>query len=195
MTDPCNPLHFTLEKILDGPIDLQPKGNVMKNRMSVMLAVFVAICLITPIAVSGSPATELVEKNVITQWRSIKKKIPRITVGELKTRMDNGETFVLLDVRKESDFLAGHLPGALHINRGELEFAVATAIPNTETRVYVYCRTGIKATFAARTLIDIGYTNVARVADSFKGWLEAGYPVYNRHGAFVLQPNGFEKKE
>ena len=109
--------------------------------------------------------------------------------------MDNGDEFVVLDVRQEADFLAAHLPGALNISRGELEFAVATAIPETDTRIYVYCRTGIKATFAAHTLIDIGYTNVARVADSFKGWLESGYPVYNRHGEFVLQPNGFEKKE
>jgi rhodanese-related sulfurtransferase len=109
--------------------------------------------------------------------------------------MDKGDDLVLLDVRSEADFLAAHLPGALNINRGELEFAVATAIPDTETRIYVYCRTGIKATFAARTLLDIGYTNVVRVTDSFKGWLEAGYPVFNRHGEFVLQPNGFEKKE
>jgi len=167
----------------------------MENRISIVLGVLVTIWLITPAAVFSSPATEQVEKNVITQWRSINKTVPRITVGELKSSMDNGEIFVLLDVRKEADFLAAHLPGALHINRGELEFAVAKAIPDTETRIYVYCRTGIKATFAARTLLDIGYTNVARVVDSFKGWLEAGYPVYNRHGVFVLQPNGFEQKE
>ena len=101
----------------------------MKDRISVLLAVLVAICLITPAAVSGSPATEQVEKNVITRYRSINKTVPRVTVGELKSGM------------------------------------------------------------------DIGYTNVARVVESFKGWLEAGYPVYNHHGEFVLQPNGFEKKE
>ena len=167
----------------------------MKNRVSVLLAMLVVFCLSGPAAASGSPAAELVEKNVITQYRSIKKEIPRITVGELKNSMDKGETFVLLDVRTEADFLAGHLHNALHIDRGELEFAVAKKIPNTDTRIYVYCRTGIKATFAARTLMEIGYTNVTRVVDSFKGWLEAGYPVYNRHGVFVLQPNGFEEKE
>jgi rhodanese-related sulfurtransferase len=167
----------------------------MEKKMSLLLTVLVMICLITPAAVSGGPTAEQVEKNVITHWRSLKENIPQVTATELKSRMDKGDEFVVLDVRKEADFLAAHLPGALNISRGELEFAVATAIPDTDTRIYVYCRTGIKATFAARTLIDIGYTNVARVADSFKGWLEAGYPVYNRHGEFVLQPNGFEKKE
>jgi rhodanese-related sulfurtransferase len=167
----------------------------MEKRMSLLFTLLMVVSLIIPTAVSGSPAAEQVEKNVITHWRSIKKTVPQITAAELKSRMDKGDDLVLLDVRSEADFLAAHLPGALNINRGELEFAVATAIPDTETRIYVYCRTGIKATFAARTLLDIGYTNVVRVTDSFKGWLEAGYPVFNRHGEFALQPNGFEKKE
>lgn len=145
-------------------------------------------------ALADSSSAQL-EKNVITIWRSIKKSVPHMTTADLKKKMDKGDSFVLLDVRSEADYQIAHLPGALHISRGELEFSAPTKIPDADTPIFVYCRTGIKATFAAKTLLDIGYSNVTRISDSFKGWLEAGYPVYNRHGEFVLLPNGFEKKE
>ena len=160
----------------------------------IVFLLVVSLLATSSFTVAGS-SNEQVEKNVITIWRSIKKSVPQMTTAELKKKMDKGETFVLLDVRSEADYQAAHLPGSLHISRGELEFAAAAKIPDTDTPIYVYCRTGVKATFAAKTLLDIGYSNVTRISDSFKGWLEAGYPVYNRHGEFVLLPNGFEKKE
>lgn len=164
----------------------------MRYKISFLLVV--GLLAVSSFTYAGSSSAQ-VEKNVITIWRSIKKSVPQVTAAELKNKMDKGDSFVLVDVRSAADYQAAHLPGALHISRGELEFAAPAQIPAVDTQIFVYCRTGVKATFAAKSLLDIGYTNVARISDSFKGWLEAGYPVYNQHGEFVLVPNGFEKKE
>jgi rhodanese-related sulfurtransferase len=143
----------------------------------------------------GWSANEQVEKNVLSLWLAVKKEVPQIPAAVLKSAMDRGDKFVLLDIRNDADYQAAHLPGAVHITRGDLEFEAPSKLPDIGAKIYVYCRTGVRSTFAAKRLLDIGYTNVVRVSDSFEGWVKAGYPVYNRHGEFVLVPNGFEKKE
>jgi rhodanese-related sulfurtransferase len=172
--------------------------TIRHSALSVFLIISVLILPSTSFSTNvqvEKSSNEQVEKNVITLWRAIKNTVPQITVTELKSAMDKGDKFVLLDIRNDADYKAAHLPGALHISRGDLEFDAPSMIPDTDAKIYVYCRTGIRATFGAKSLLDIGYTNVARVSDSFQGWVKAGYPVYNRHGEFILVPNGFEKNE
>jgi rhodanese-related sulfurtransferase len=99
----------------------------------------------------------------------------------------------LLDVRTSEEFKAGHLPKAVNIPRGTLEFMIGKHYPQKDAEIVVYCRTDARAALCAKTLSDMGYTNVKNLKGAFKAWGEAGYPIYNRHGEFKMI--AFEKKE
>jgi rhodanese-related sulfurtransferase len=78
--------------------------------------------------------------------------------------------FVLLDVRTEHEWEAGHIPDAVHIPRGLLEFKVEEQIPNKDTRVILCCAGGARSALAAARMREMGYTNVAYVADGYEGY-------------------------
>ena len=116
-----------------------------------------------------------------------------VTVDGVKKDIDTGRNFVLLDVRTSEEFKAGHLPNAVNIPRGTLEFMIGKHYPQKHVEIVVYCRTDARAALCAKTLSDMGYTNVMNLKGAFKAWGEAGYPIYNRHGEFKMI--AFEEKE
>ena len=89
----------------------------------------------------------------------------------------------------------GHLPGAIHLDRGLIEWRAPEELTETQRTIYIYCRTGASGAFAVQRLTEMGYPRVINLDGGFKAWVTAGYPVYNRHGEFVLVKDGFEKKE
>ena len=86
---------------------------------------------------------------------------------------------VLIDVREADEFAAGHLPGAVHIARGLLEFKLSSdpGLSPRDLKVVVYCKTGGRAALAACTLHDMGYLQVQSIAGGFDAWVAAGKPV------------------
>ena len=122
-----------------------------------------------------------------------KSQTTEVTVEEVKKDMDAGKEFVLLDVRTSEEFNAGHLPKAVNIPRGTLEFIIGKYYPQKDVDIVVYCRTDARGALCAKALSDIGYTNIRNLKGAFKAWGEAGYPIYNRHGEFKMV--AFEKKE
>ena len=122
-----------------------------------------------------------------------KSQTTEVTVEEVKKDMDAGKNFVLLDVRTSEEFKAGHLSKAVNIPRGTLEFMIGKHYLQQDVQIVVYCRTDARAALCAKTLSDMGYTNVKNLKGAFKAWGEAGYPIYNRHGEFKMV--AFEKKE
>ena len=86
---------------------------------------------------------------------------------------------VLLDVREADEFHAGHIPGALNIPRGVLEFKLGNSPELAERglNIVLYCKTGGRAALAARTLKEMGYLEVHSIAGGFDAWEAAGRPV------------------
>ena len=89
---------------------------------------------------------------------------------------------MLLDVREATEFAAGHVPGAVNIPRGVLEFRIWAPLGypapvDMNRRIYVQCQTGGRATLATRQLQDIGFTNVIAVIMNFEDWRQQGHPV------------------
>ena len=85
----------------------------------------------------------------------------------------------LIDVREPEEFQAGHLPGAMNIPRGVLEFRLS-AMPELEARdlpLLIYCKTSGRAALAARSLQEMGYLQVQSLAGGFDGWQAAGKPL------------------
>ena len=84
----------------------------------------------------------------------------KISPQEAKTLMDETEDFILLDVRTEEEFLDSHIPGAKLLPGDEIANRVASALPDKNAHILVYCRSGVRSAAAAKVLLDMGYANV-----------------------------------
>ncbi len=86
---------------------------------------------------------------------------------------------VLIDVREADEFAAGHLPGAVLVPRGLLEFKLSgtPALSSRDLNVVLYCKTSGRAALAAQTMQSMGYLNVSSIAGGYDAWAAAGKPV------------------
>jgi rhodanese-related sulfurtransferase len=106
-----------------------------------------------------------------------KKHVKETDVADVKRRIDAGEKFVLVDVREESEWAAGHLPGAIHLGKGIIERDIETKVPDTAAKVILYCGGGFRSALSADNLQKMGYSNVESMDGGWKGWLAAGNPT------------------
>ncbi|MFQ1868248.1 rhodanese-like domain-containing protein [Aeromonas veronii] len=107
----------------------------------------------------------------------IRSRITETDVHQIKRWQDEGRTFHLIDVREESEWAKGHLPGARYLGRGVIERDIETQFPDLETALYLYCGGGFRSILAADNLQQMGYRKVISVDGGFRGWCDAGYPV------------------
>lgn len=104
-----------------------------------------------------------------------KSQIIEIDTNEAASRIAAGGVIVL-DVREPDEYEQGALPDALHIPRGHLEAQIEGRIVEKTAPVLVYCAGGVRSAFAAKTLSELGYTNVVSVAGGFGKWKDEGRP-------------------
>lgn len=112
-----------------------------------------------------------------------KQEIQNLSVEELKSEMDTGETIVV-DIRDNRElYIKGKVPGAMSAPRGMLEFWVDPASEyyrdtfEPSKRYVLYCASGGRSALAAKTMQDMGYTDVAHLEPGFSGWESAGMDV------------------
>jgi glyoxylase-like metal-dependent hydrolase (beta-lactamase superfamily II)/rhodanese-related sulfurtransferase len=107
--------------------------------------------------------------------REAKAQIAEIDPATARQRVDNGKT-IIVDVREPDEFEAGHLPRAINVPRGVLEFRLATTpeLGNPQAPLLVYCRSGGRAAMAALNLQRLGYTQVESLAGGYEAWQAAG---------------------
>lgn len=108
-----------------------------------------------------------------------KSRIREIGIAEVKRKLDAGERFHLVDVREESEWIKGRIPGALHLGKGILERDIETAIPDQEAEIVLYCGGGFRSALAADNLQKMGYSRIFSMDGGWRGWKEAGFPVRN----------------
>ena len=100
-----------------------------------------------------------------------KTRIAETTTDAVEARMTNPAwDGVLIDVREQDEFRAGHLPGAKGIGRGILEYHIAEEVPDTEKEIVLYCRGGNRSALAADSLRQMGYTNVYSMTGGYRKW-------------------------
>ncbi len=168
----------------------------MKTTLRIFV-IFTVMALCGPFSMQARELSlEQVKQNVLNLHKKVMDGQPSVSAMNFKKIVDKGEAeFVLLDVRSEAEFNAAHLPGALHIERGRLEWIVPNIIKNTDRKIYVYCQDGRRSGFATERLIEMGYINASHISDGFRAWATAGYNVYNVHGEFTLSYGGYAKRE
>jgi len=106
-----------------------------------------------------------------------KTRVRETTVDEIKSRLDRGDKFVLVDVREESEWQKDHLPGAIHMSKGVIERDVEQKVPDLNTEMVLYCGGGFRSALAADNLQKMGYTNVISMDGGVRGWREKNYPM------------------
>jgi len=104
-------------------------------------------------------------------------KIPFMSLAELGARVARGREIVVLDVRERDAYAAGHVPGARHLPRGQLELRVNDELPDPTARIVTVCEFGKISTLAAATLRDLGFLRSAALDGGMKAWRESGLPL------------------
>jgi molybdopterin/thiamine biosynthesis adenylyltransferase/rhodanese-related sulfurtransferase len=108
--------------------------------------------------------------------RQIKSRIDEVDPAAVREQVSNGA--VVIDVREAEEWSTGHIPGAKHVPKSYLESRIEGAAPDRDQHVILYCQSGNRSAWAARTLIDdLGYSNVESMTGGITLWKDRGYEV------------------
>jgi len=107
--------------------------------------------------------------------QQVKAEISEVDASEARALLEDAPPAVV-DVREQDEWDEGHLPGAVHIPRGNLESRIENAVSDRSQTVLVYCGGGSRSAFAAKTLEELGYEDVRSLAGGFTDWKRNGFP-------------------
>jgi len=152
---------------------------MMKKRMFILMLAFVfALSMVSLTLAQDKPKVPAWQTTPVKDWvAKAKAEIKKVTPADVKAAIDKKEAAVILDVRDPNEFSAGHLPGAINVSRGKLEFNVWDAVKDQNAKIYVYCLTAARSALATKALNDMGYKNAVLMDAPFEEWVKAGYPV------------------
>jgi molybdopterin/thiamine biosynthesis adenylyltransferase len=115
------------------------------------------------------------------EWLArLRQEIPQLSPEEVREIVEKGGTnggVTIVDVRESDEHRAGFIPGAVHLPRGFLELqAEAKLAGRRDKKVITYCAGGVRSLFAAETLREMGYRDVASMTGGFTRWKQNGHP-------------------
>jgi len=108
-------------------------------------------------------------------FRQVKSEIEEVDASRA-AELRETDSPVFVDVRERSEWDEGHVPGAVHVPKSHLESRIEQAVPDRDATVVVYCASGSRSVFAAKTLEELGYENVVSLAGGFTDWKRNGFP-------------------
>lgn len=106
-----------------------------------------------------------------------KSRIQALDVDELRRRQAANPDLVLVDVREDDEWRAGHVAGAVHIGKGVIERDAETKLPNPDAEIVLYCGGGFRSALAADALRAMGYTNAASLDGGWRALTASGFPT------------------
>jgi adenylyltransferase/sulfurtransferase len=108
--------------------------------------------------------------------QQVKAEIDEVDATGAAALLDGPQAPALIDVRERDEWEEGKIPGAVHVPRGFLESRIEQVVPDRDAPIVVYCAGGSRSAFAAKTLGELGYTNVSSLAGGYTEWKRAGFP-------------------
>lgn len=150
------------------------------NRRSLAIALLVG-CFVAP----GMAAAQNYPPIVGQMVAAAKKQVKTINMAQFKEAYDKKELGLIVDVRDPDEYADGHIPGAVNVSRGLLEFRIWSHVgypdkTDMNKRMTLYCRTGGRCALAAKSLQELGFTNVVAGDIKIEEWAKAGYPMTKR---------------
>ncbi len=106
-----------------------------------------------------------------------KSRVKQIDIEGYRKMQAAGEPHVLVDVREDNEWAAGHAAGAVHLGKGIIERDIEAKVPDKHTRLVLYCGGGYRSALAADNLQKMGYTDAISLDGGWKAWQQAGLPV------------------
>lgn len=106
-----------------------------------------------------------------------KSRVQEINLSGYQALMANGAEHLLVDVREESEWAAGHAAGALHLGKGIIERDIENRIPDKSAKIVLYCGGGFRSALVADNLQKMGYSDVISLDGGWKAWAAAGLPT------------------
>jgi glyoxylase-like metal-dependent hydrolase (beta-lactamase superfamily II)/rhodanese-related sulfurtransferase len=156
-------------------------GNprLQENDRAAFVEMMQHLDLAAPTHLTEALRTNMSGGRTVTQLLSeAAAKVPFMSLAELNKRIGgNSRDFIILDVREKDGFNAGHIPGAVHLPRGQMELRVNSVLPDPTIRIITCCEFGKISTLAAATLRDMGFCRATALDGGMTAWREAGYPV------------------
>lgn len=108
---------------------------------------------------------------------AVRPNVREVSVDQARTRLAANPAAVLLDVREDSEWLAGHAVEARHLGRGVLERDIEQQFPNPDTEIIMYCGGGFRSALACDVAQRMGYRNVHSLAGGYKAMVAAAWPT------------------
>jgi rhodanese-related sulfurtransferase len=106
-----------------------------------------------------------------------KSRVKQIDIEGYKAMLNGEQQPLLVDVREDAEYAAGHAVGALHIGKGVIERDIEAKVPDTETPMVLYCGGGFRSALAADALQTMGYTNVISLDGGWRAIQASGLPI------------------
>jgi rhodanese-related sulfurtransferase len=113
----------------------------------------------------------------LTLVNDAKSRVKEIDIEAYKTMLGSGEPAVLVDVREDHEFAAGHVKGAVHLSKGIIERDVEAKYPGKDTTLVLYCGGGFRSALVADNLAKMGYTNAISLDGGWRALKESGLPL------------------
>jgi molybdopterin/thiamine biosynthesis adenylyltransferase/rhodanese-related sulfurtransferase len=110
-----------------------------------------------------------------------RREVPEVSVDDVRARLDRAPAATLVDVREKEEYRDGHLDGAISLPRGFLEIRAEETLRDKDAPIIAYCAGGTRSLIAARTLKEMGYSNVVSMTGGFTAWKNAGMPFTQDH--------------
>ena len=143
---------------------------------SIFVAIAMALSVPSPAVAQNFPLS------VTQKIQAAQKQVKTIGLEEYRKVVESPGEALIIDVREPQEFAAGHVPGAVNIPRGLVEFQIWKQVgfpakPDTNRPVYLQCQNGNRASLAAQSLAELGFTNTTAVVMNFDEWQQAGHPL------------------
>ena len=106
-----------------------------------------------------------------------KARIQQTDMDGYKKMLETDEKPLLIDIREDSEWAAGHAAGAIHLGKGIIERDIETRVPDKSAKMVLYCGGGFRSAMAADNLQKMGYTNVFSMDGGVRGWREKNFPL------------------
>jgi rhodanese-related sulfurtransferase len=106
-----------------------------------------------------------------------KSRVKETDMAGYKKMLADGSKPVLIDVREDSEWVAGHARGAVHLGKGVIERDIETKVPDKGARLVLYCGGGFRSALAADALRQMGYTDAISLDGGWRAYQESGLPI------------------
>ncbi|HEY4029176.1 MAG TPA: rhodanese-like domain-containing protein [Caulobacteraceae bacterium] len=159
--------------------EIASNPRLQKTDRAEFVAMMQALDLAAPTHLTEALRTNMTGARTVAQLLAeASAKVPFMAMQELSERLGgNSRDLVVIDLREKDAFDQGHVPGARHLPRGQLELRVNSEFPDPTVRIVTCCEFGKISTLAAATLRDLGFLRATALDGGIKAWREAGLPL------------------